>query len=179
MVWQFVDVFKRVVSANKVQDDDFADRLSRRYTVSLLILFCILVGSTQFVGSPIACWTPAQFTGAMVTYTNYICWIANTYYVPTDDYLPNPTEVRQHRINYYQWVPFILALMAFLFYVPFTVWHLLAKPSGLDAKTVMKVKQRLNSTKIKTTKKQFSLIRIKLNCLFDSTYAVMSSFMAN
>jgi len=139
MVWQFVDVFKRVVSANKVQDDDFADRLSRRYTVSLLILFCILVGSTQFVGSPIACWTPAQFTGAMVTYTNYICWIANTYYVPTDDYLPNPTEVRQHRINYYQWVPFILALMAFLFYVPFTVWHLLAKPSGLDAKTVMKI----------------------------------------
>lgn len=144
MVWQFVDVFKRVISSNKIQDDDFADRLSRRYTVSLLILFCILVGSSQFVGSPIACWTPAQFTGAMVTYTNYICWIANTYYVPTDDYLPNPSEPRQHRINYYQWVPFILALMAFLFYVPFVVWHLLSKPSGLDAKTVMKVINSLN-----------------------------------
>ena len=139
MVWQFVDVFKRVISSNKVKDDDFADRLNHRYTVALLILFTILVGSSQFVGSPIACWTPAQFTGPMVQYTNYICWIANTYYVPTDDHLPNPGEVREHQINYYQWVPFILALMAFLFYMPFCVWHLLAKPSGLDAKTVMRI----------------------------------------
>lgn len=139
MVWQFVDVFKRVFSSNKIQDDDFADRLNHRYTVALLILFCILVGSSQFVGSPIACWAPAQFTGSMCTYANYICWIANTYYVPTDEFLPNPTEKREHRINYYQWVPFILALMAFLFYTPFCIWHLLAKPSGLDAKTVMKI----------------------------------------
>lgn len=138
MVWQFIDVFKRVTSSNKIQDDDFSDRLNHRYTVSLLILFCILVGSTQFVGSPIACWTPAQFTGAMVQYTNYICWISNTYFVPTDDFLPNPNEPRQYKINYYQWVPFILALMALLFYAPFVFWHLLAKPSGLDAKTVMK-----------------------------------------
>jgi innexin len=139
MVWQFVDVFKRVLSSNKIQDDDFSDRLNHRWTVSLLILFCILVGSAQYVGSPIACWCPAQFTGSMTTYANYICWIANTYYVPTDEFLPNPTQPREHRIAYYQWVPFILALMALLFYIPFVVWHLLAKPSGLDAKTVMKV----------------------------------------
>jgi len=139
MVWQFVDVFKRVLSSNRVQDDDFADRMSHRWSVALLMLFCILVGSAQYVGSPIACWAPAQFTGSMTTYANYICWIANTYYVPTDDYLPNPTQPREHRIAYYQWVPFILAFMALLFYVPFCVWHLLAKPSGLDAKTVMKI----------------------------------------
>ena len=139
MVWQFIDVFKKVTGANKVKDDDFADRLSHRYTVSLLILFCILVGSSQFVGSPIACWTPAQFTGAMNQYANYICWISNTYFVPTEDFLPNPNEPRQYRIAYYQWVPFILALMALFFYTPFCVWHLLAKPSGLDAKSVMKI----------------------------------------
>jgi hypothetical protein len=139
MVWQFVDVFKRVLSSNKIKDDDFSDRLNHRWTVSLLILFTILVGSAQYVGSPIACWCPAQFTGSMTTYANQICWIANTYYVPTDDFLPNPTQVREHKIAYYQWVPFILALMSLLFYTPFTVWHLLAKPSGLDAKTVMKI----------------------------------------
>lgn len=139
MVWQFIDVFKKVYGSNKVQDDDFADRMSHRYTVAILILFCILVGSSQFVGSPIACWAPAHFTGSMTTYTNYICWIANTYYVPTDETLPTPNEQRQFKINYYQWIPFILALMAFLFYSPFAVWHLLAKPSGLDAKSVMKI----------------------------------------
>lgn len=139
MVWQFIDVFKKVSSGARVQDDDFADRLSHRYTVALLLLSCILVGSSQFVGSPIACWAPAQFTGAMTQYANYICWIANTYYVPSDDTLPNPTEPRQYRVNYYQWVPFILGIMAFLFYAPFCIWHLMAKPSGLDAKSVMKI----------------------------------------
>ena len=139
MVWQFVDALKRVIQSNKIQDDDFADRLSHRYSVGILILFCILVGSSQFVGNPIACWTPAQFTGAMVQYTNYICWIASTYYVPTDDTLPNPNEPRKSMINYYQWVPFILGLMALLFYLPYVIWHLMAKPSGLDAKSVMKI----------------------------------------
>jgi len=139
MVWQFIDVFKKVASSARVQDDDFSDRLNHRWTVAFLLLFCILVGSSQFVGSPIACWVPAQFTGSMTTYANYICWIANTYYVPTDDYLPKPNEERVHRINYYQWVPFILAFMALLFYVPFAVWHVFSKPTGLDSKSVMKI----------------------------------------
>lgn len=139
MVWQFVDVFKRVGASAREHDDDFADRLSHRYTVALLILFTILVGSSQFVGSPINCWTPAQFTGPMVSYANSICWIASKYYVPMDDTLPNPTQERETRINYYQWVPFILTFMAFCFYVPFAIWHLFAKPSGLDAKSVMKI----------------------------------------
>jgi hypothetical protein len=139
MVWQFVDVFKRVAGSARIHDDDFADRLSHRYSVALLILFTILVGSSQFVGAPINCWTPAQFTGPMVSYANSICWIASKYFVPMDDNLPNPLQEREVRINYYQWVPFILALMAACFYTPFAIWHLFAKPSGLDAKSVMKI----------------------------------------
>jgi hypothetical protein len=139
MVWQFVDALKRVITSNRVEDDDSADRLSRRYTVGLLIMFFILVSSSQYVGSPITCWSPGHFSGAMVSYTNNICWIANTYYVPTDESLPNPTEPRKYMINYYQWVPFILALMALFFYLPFIFWRLMSKSSGLDAKSVMKI----------------------------------------
>lgn len=139
MVWQFVDAFRRVSSSAKEHDDDFADRLSHRYSASLLIIFTILVGTSQFVGKPINCWTPAQFKGPMETYANSICWIASKYYVPMNENLPNPDQEREVRINYYQWVPFILCLMAFCFYVPFAVWHLLAKPSGLDAKSVMRI----------------------------------------
>jgi len=139
MVWQFIEVFKKVTQASKVKDDDFSDRLNHRWTVAFLLLFCILVGSSQFVGSPIACWVPAQFTGAMTTYANNICWIANTYYVPTKELLPNPNQPREHRISYYQWVPFILALMALFFYTPFVIWHVMSKPNGLDSKTIMKI----------------------------------------
>ena len=146
MVWQFIEVFKKVLGSSKIKDDDYADRLNHRWTVSLLILFCILVGSSQFVGSPIACWAPAQFSGSMVTYSNHICWISNTYYVASEDFLPGPNAQRESKINYYQWVPFILVLMAFFFYAPFAIWHLLSKPSGLDARTIMKVISSMDSS---------------------------------
>jgi hypothetical protein len=110
MVWEFIDVFKNI-SGNGVEDDDFADRLSRRYSIALLIVFTILVGSSQLVGDPISCLTPAHFTDSMDTYTNNICWISNTYYVPSSEYLPKPKEMRQFRVNYYQWVPFILGII--------------------------------------------------------------------
>jgi len=153
MVWQFIDVFKKIATGQKTQDDDFADRLSHRYTVIFLFIFCILVGSTQFVGSPIACWAPAHFTGAMCSYTNAICWIANTYYVASDDVLPTPNAPREHRINYYQWVPFILFLMAFLFYVPFAIWHVLSKQNNVETKAVMKVIDSMDQSNTESREK--------------------------
>jgi innexin len=148
MVWQFIEVFKKV-RANTIEDDDFSDRLNHKWTVAFLLLFCILVGSSQFVGSPISCWVPAQFTGAMTTYTNNICWIASTYYVPTDKFLPNPSQTaikQEHRINYYQWMPFILALMALFFYAPYAIWHVLSKPNGLDSRTLMKIVNAMDAS---------------------------------
>ncbi len=157
MVWQFIEVFKRI-RTDQIKDDDYADRLSHRHTVILLIVFTLLVGSTQFVGSPIACWTPAHFTGSMNQYTNYICWIANTYYVPTSETLPNPNEPRQYRINYYQWIPFILALMAVLFYSPWAIWHTLSRSSSLDAKGIMKIVQTMDHTNAETREKSIRTI---------------------
>ena len=141
MVWQFIDVFKKVNLLAHVQEDDFSDRLNRRWTVSLLLLFCILVGSSQFVGVPISCWVPAQFTGAMTMYANHICWIADKYYIPAGSFMATTDrkEEFKYRINYYQWVPFILVFMALLFYFPYQMWRLLSKPSGLDAHSVMKI----------------------------------------
>jgi hypothetical protein len=63
-------------------DDDLYDRLSRRYTSSLLVLFAVMVTTKQFVGEPISCWCPAIFTDSHRQYTNNICWISNTFYVP-------------------------------------------------------------------------------------------------
>jgi hypothetical protein len=156
-MWQFIDVFKKI-GHEQTQDDDFADRLSHRYTVIVLIIFCILVGSTQFVGAPITCWAPAHFSGAMTAYTNNICWIANTYYVPVEETLPNPSEPRQYRINYYQWVPFILALMAFLFYSPWAIWHVLSRPASLDAKSVMKIVNEMDQTNTESREKSLRTI---------------------
>ena len=75
----------------------------------------------------------------MIYYTNTICWISSTYYVPQNQTLPLTNAPRETKINYYQWVPFILALMSLLFYAPRALWHLLSGSSSLDAKEIMKL----------------------------------------
>ena len=114
-------------------DDDFYDRLSRRYSVILLFIFTILVSTKQYVGEPIACFCPAHFTGTHVEYTNNICWISNTYFVSFDRLLPkHPDPKTEHFIYFYQYVPFILITQAILFYVPSLIWSSLNSKSGYD-----------------------------------------------
>jgi innexin len=114
-------------------DDDFYDRLSRRYSVILLIIFTILVSTKQYVGEPIACFCPAHFTGTHVEYTNNICWISNTYFVSFDRLLPKYPDPKTERfIYFYQYVPLILIIQAILFYIPSIIWSSLNSKSGYD-----------------------------------------------
>lgn len=46
----------------------------------------MLIG--QFAGDPIDCVTPSEFNGQWVRYTDRLCWVQNTYYVPFDQSLP-------------------------------------------------------------------------------------------
>ena len=114
-------------------DDDFYDRISRRYSVILLMIFTILVSTKQYVGEPIACFCPAHFTGTHVEYTNNICWISNTYFVSFDRLLPKyPDPKTEHFIYFYQYVPFILIIQAIFFYLPSIIWSSLNSKSGYD-----------------------------------------------
>ena len=116
-------------------DDDFIDRLSRRYTTFILVLFAILVSTKQYVGDPISCWCPAEFRENHVKFTNNICWVSNTYYLPMDQNIPHKSKHRD-RIGYYQWVPMILLCQAVMFYLPAVVWRVLSRKSGIDINTI-------------------------------------------
>ena len=114
-----------ITTASKTRssnDDDFADRLSSRYTVVLLVVFAILVSMNQYVRNPITCWAPKHFTGPHSKYTTNYCWIRNTYYLPWNAPLPRQHDHRQ-MIPYYQWIPFILLGQAIFFYIPTIFWH--------------------------------------------------------
>ncbi|CAF3382677.1 unnamed protein product [Rotaria socialis] len=114
-------------------DDSYVDRLSHRYTTTICVVFAILVTTKQYAGDPIDCWVPAQFKPSYEAYTDSYCWIANTYYIPIDQELPDEESSRRNKdILYYQWVPFILLFQAFLFYFPRVVWRTLNVRSGLD-----------------------------------------------
>lgn len=138
MVAGFLDAITKVRQFRFHNDDDFIDRLSRRYSVVLLMLFTVVVSTKQYVGDPISCWVPAQFTGSHVEYTNYICWISNTYYLPWKEKVPGPNDLKRTHISYYQWVPFILLLQALMFYSPSVVWHSFSTKTGFDIGTLVK-----------------------------------------
>ncbi|XP_060566815.1 uncharacterized protein LOC132725654 [Ruditapes philippinarum] len=132
-----VPSFKKLSSS---RSDDWIDRMSHIYSVFLLVIFAVLVSTGQFVGDPIHCWCPAQFTGAFEAYTKNYCWIKNTYYIPMMETIPIDIHKRQEaEITYYQWVPLILLFQAFLFKFPNVLWKMLNGGSGLNLDKICKL----------------------------------------
>lgn len=114
-------------------DDDWIDRLHHLYTTIVLIIFTIVVSTKQYVGEPIHCWCPGEFTKSHVDYTNNVCWISNTYYIPLYEPIPTMDEPKkQKEIGYYQWVPMILLFQALLFKLPCIMWRILSTTSGVN-----------------------------------------------
>ena len=136
-------MFKTLLSIREMKfrmDDDYVDRLSRQYTVIILIFFGFLVSTKQFVGQPINCWCPAQFTKSHRDYADAVCWVSNTYYLPAKDVLAREhlsTQKHLRMISYYQWVPMILIFQATIAFVPCLLWRFLNKRSGVNMAAVM------------------------------------------
>ena len=65
---------------------------------------------------------------------------------------PLPDEItrrHEHELKYYQWTPFILLLMAILFYVPHQFWRGLSLRSGVDLKDLVEAAQTYRSANIR------------------------------
>lgn len=70
-------------------------------------------------------------------FTEMYCWARNTYFAPFETDLPDVEERGKTMVSYYQWVPFFLVIVAFMFYSPCLLWRILYDKSGIRLKDIM------------------------------------------
>jgi hypothetical protein len=110
-------------SFEKTDDDDFFDKLFRRFSAIMMFIFASLLSIAQLVGNPINCWCHNEYSGKRCAYATTYCYITN-FYVPVGNItqMAKRGDLESHKILYYQWVPYIFLVQAFLFYFPCIVW---------------------------------------------------------
>lgn len=170
-IFEFLTHF--IISQNSSSCDDFIDRLNRKYTVILILVFVTILTSKQYIGEPLACFCPAHFTGAHVEYTNNICWISTSFYVPVETsfswstvttksiqrtshdsnsdeihfQFPNNSNLKFARIdNLIAFYPFLLIGQAILFYIPYFFWKNIINRSAYDLATLIYIASDAQST---------------------------------
>lgn len=112
---------------------DLAGRLNSRITVAILAVSAGLLLTTHYWGEPVSCWTPAEFTKIWSDFVNQYCYVHGTYFSNLDEPLDFNEGHRQRVfIDYYQWIPYVLAVQAIFFYIPRFVWKTLSGFSGYD-----------------------------------------------
>lgn len=117
--------------------DDFVDRLNYLYTTLLFVFFVFVVGMQQTFKKPLNCKIEANWPGSWGEYSNNYCYATGTYHTHSGtDYEGNAEKVY---VNYYQWVPYVLAIQAFSFCLPHFVYLFLAAFAlpGLSLKSIL------------------------------------------
>lgn len=104
---RIADKFSGVLSAANVRakaNDFLIDRLSYKFTTTILCGFAVLCGIKTSYSVPIICWIPAQLRRYERAITAY-CYANNTYYVPDHQRVPSTSNERyEGLIIYYQWL---------------------------------------------------------------------------
>uniref|UniRef100_A0A1I7ZJA7 Innexin n=1 Tax=Steinernema glaseri TaxID=37863 RepID=A0A1I7ZJA7_9BILA len=81
---------------------------------------------------------PAQFPTIWEKFSENYCFVENTYYAPVEGRVPDSASERKAgELIYYQWVPFILFGLIFLFMVPRMLWRSMNWKSGYQLSTVV------------------------------------------
>ncbi|PAA46041.1 hypothetical protein BOX15_Mlig030358g3 [Macrostomum lignano] len=152
------DIFKQLYSINIVNYigvEDFSDRLNFLYTATLLTICCTITIGRGYVMHPISCYLPNTFGSyheekdmkGQLDFVNNYCWSEGTYAVDVREFHLEGTSdsgglelYADRKINFYQWVPFVLALQGLCFYLPRVIWHAVSfGRAGTDVGHIVKV----------------------------------------
>ncbi|CAF1136407.1 unnamed protein product [Rotaria sp. Silwood1] len=145
-------------------DDLLVDRLHNRYTVAILICFCIAIFTYQSIGTPLKCWVPAQFTESYEEYTDLLCYIQNTYHVGKHQLIPSDANLRRERtLKYYQWIHFVLLFQALFFSLPRIIWQSFNDKIGLSIGNLVHISNKYQTSDV--NEDQIKAIKYISDCL--------------
>jgi hypothetical protein len=97
MLYSVVEAFHKL-GLPAIRNDDFFDRLSRRYSMIILGICFTVITTSHFIGEPIRCYTQMVDSKHKIDYINWVCWISSSYYLPFDQPLPNRNQPRPERM---------------------------------------------------------------------------------
>lgn len=115
---------------------DSIDRLNYFLTAGLFGFFVALSCCKQYLGTPIKCTAPYEYKQSWDSYVDSFCFTGHLYYTKGDVPI-DLNERREKQFYYYQWVPFVLTLQAFLFYLPYWMWSAIQKHFPIDIDIVV------------------------------------------
>ncbi|RNA11649.1 innexin unc-9-like isoform X6 [Brachionus plicatilis] len=135
MILELISCYETLTSfrIEVYNDDGRVEKLIRRFSATMMIVFSSIFFIVQLVGSRIKCWCPNEYSDTKCDYANTHCYITN-FYVPISNssHLPRREELHSHKILYYQWIPYIFFLQGAMFYLPNVIWRWLYSKSGFD-----------------------------------------------
>jgi hypothetical protein len=75
-------------------DDTVVDRLNYYYSTVIIVVMSITLTARQYVGQPLQCWVPAEFSKAWEQYAENYCFVYNTYWVSPGETIPRKIDER-------------------------------------------------------------------------------------
>ena len=127
MIWDILKVFTNVRSQQKLFADDNIDKLNRSTTVCLLVLSALFMTMRNYSGEQIECNRPSNTVDLEMSYVKSICWVKDSY-LPSS-YGDTDTISKGHKLNFYPWLPVVVFLLAFCFYIPYMLWKFIMRNS--------------------------------------------------
>jgi len=118
---------KNYFEFDEINIDSWTFKLYYRFSCAICMLGATVGVASQYFGDPISC----QFSGVDQDLAEGYCWIHGSTYIPKE-YQPHlkcivdqegmTNEDDAPDTAFYQWVTFMMALQAAIFYLPYRLW---------------------------------------------------------
>jgi hypothetical protein len=120
MILEFVDVFTKIRSKQRLLFDDNIDKLNRQTTLIIAIIIAVFIYGKN-LGEKIACIEEQNKQVKFdIKYINGLCFTKDVYTLQS--LFGSNRKHNSSHISFYPWLPFIALFMGLCFYVPYLIW---------------------------------------------------------